>query len=156
MEWFGENAGGLNRVYAQLVRELARDGVELHGLVAGSPGVARASDGLVHAFAPSNAPLLTRMRALRTAVAAWLRERPDAVIVSHFALNAFPVLSHVAELPLRPPTRLAPQLRVLRGREAHGTMPQNVPKPICWGCPQMPVQRDGADRHAERRASRSP
>ena len=100
MEWFGENAGGLNRVYAQLVRELARDGVELHGLVAGSPGVARASDGLVHAFAPSNAPLLTRMRALRTAVAAWLRERPDAVIVSHFALNAFPVLSHVAEHPL--------------------------------------------------------
>ena len=100
MEWFGENAGGLNRVYAQLVRELSRDGVELHGLVAGSPHVARASDGLVHAFAPSDAPLIARMRALRTASAEWLRERPDAVIVSHFALNAFPLLPRVGGHPL--------------------------------------------------------
>jgi glycosyltransferase involved in cell wall biosynthesis len=100
MGWFGEKAGGLNRVYAQLVAELSRDGVELHGLVAGSPDVARASNGLVHAFAPADAPLLARMRALRAAASAWLRARPDAVIVSHFALNAFPVLSHVAEHPL--------------------------------------------------------
>lgn len=102
MEWFGERAGGLNRVYGQLVRELARPGswVEVHGLVAGSPDVARDSDGLVHAFAPSGAPLLARMRALRAAASAWLRERPDAVIVSHFALNAFPVLSHVGRHPL--------------------------------------------------------
>ncbi len=99
MEWFGENAGGLNRVYAQLVRELSRDGVELHGLVTGSVDVARASNGLVHAFAPSDAPLLARMRALRAAAAAWLRERPDAVIASHFALNAFPVLPRVADHP---------------------------------------------------------
>jgi glycogen(starch) synthase len=102
MEWFGERAGGLNRVYGQLVRELARPGswVEVHGLVAGSADVARDSDGLVHAFAPSDAPLLARMRALRAAASAWLRERPDAVIVSHFALNAFPVLSHVGRHPL--------------------------------------------------------
>lgn len=102
MEWFGERAGGLNRVYGQLVRELARPGswVEVHGLVAGSPEVARDSEGLVHAFAPSDAPLLARMRALHAAASAWLRERPDAVIVSHFALNAFPVLSHVGRHPL--------------------------------------------------------
>lgn len=100
MDWFGEKAGGLNRVYAQLVAELARSGVELHGLVAGSPDVARASNGLVHAFAPSGAPLLTRLRALRAAASAWLREHPDAVIVSHFALTAFPVLPHVAAHPL--------------------------------------------------------
>jgi glycogen(starch) synthase len=102
MEWFGERAGGLNRVYGQLVRELARPGswVEVHGLVAGSADVARDSDGLVHAFAPSDAPLLARMRALRAAASAWLRERPDAVIVSHFALNAFPVLLHVGRHPL--------------------------------------------------------
>ncbi|MFL5617693.1 MAG: glycosyltransferase family 4 protein [Gemmatimonadaceae bacterium] len=100
MGWFGEKAGGLNRVYAQLIDELARGGVGLHGLVAGSPDVARASSGLVHAFAPADAPLLARMRALRAAASAWLRERPDAVIASHFALNAFPVLSQVAEHPL--------------------------------------------------------
>jgi glycosyltransferase involved in cell wall biosynthesis len=100
MEWFGEKAGGLNRVYAQLVRELAHAGVDLHGLVAGSPDVARASNGLVHAFAPSSAPLLTRMGTLRATASAWLRERPDAVVVSHFALHAFPVLPQLGEHPL--------------------------------------------------------
>jgi glycosyltransferase involved in cell wall biosynthesis len=100
MGWFGETAGGLNRVYRQLVHELARSGVEVHGLVAGSPGVARDSGGHVHAFAPASAPLLARMGALRAAAASWLRERPDAVIVSHFALNALPVLPQVARHPL--------------------------------------------------------
>ena len=100
MGWFGERAGGLNRVYRQLVHELARSGVELHGLVAGSPDVARDSGGHVHAFAPANAPLLARIGALRAAASAWLLERPDAVIVSHFALNALPVLPHVGRHPL--------------------------------------------------------
>ena len=100
MEWFGEKAGGLNRVYAQLVAELARSGVELRGLVAGSGDVTRASHGLVHGVAPSTAPLLTRMRALRAASSAWLREHPDAVVVSHFALNALPVLPRLGAHPL--------------------------------------------------------
>jgi glycogen(starch) synthase len=100
MDWFGEKAGGLNRVYANLVEELSRDGVDLHGLVAGTPDVARASNGLVHVFAPSDAPLRARMRALRAAALGWLREHPDAVIASHFALNAFPVLTEVARNPL--------------------------------------------------------
>ena len=100
MEWFGEKAGGLNRVYGHLINELARSGVELHGLVAGSADVARASGGLVHAFAPSSAPMLARMGALRAASAEWLRERPDAVVVSHFALHAFPVLPQLGRHPL--------------------------------------------------------
>ena len=65
MEWFGERAGGLNRVYLHLVSELARSGVELHGLVAGSDDVARASEGLVRAFAPPSAPLLTTISITR-------------------------------------------------------------------------------------------
>ena len=100
MHWFDEKAGGLNRVYAHLVDELARTGVELHGLVAGSDDVARASGGLVHSFAPASAPLLSRLRALRAASVAWLRDRPDAVVVSHFAMHAFPVLSQLGAHPL--------------------------------------------------------
>lgn len=100
MEWFSEQAGGLNRVYGHLVNELARSGVELHGLVAGSVDVAHASGGLVHAYAPSSAPMLTRMGALRRASAEWLRDRPDAVVVSHFALHAFPVLPQLGRHPL--------------------------------------------------------
>jgi len=99
MGWFGEQAGGLNRVYAHLVDELARSGVELHGLVAGSDDVARVSRGLVRAVAPASASLVTRMRALRAASADWLRERPDAVVVSHFALHAFPLLSQLGDRP---------------------------------------------------------
>jgi glycosyltransferase involved in cell wall biosynthesis len=100
MGWFGEKAGGLNRVYAHLLDELSRGGVELHGLVAGSPDVARASRGLAQAFAPADAPLLARMRALRAAASPWLRKRPDALIVSHFALNASPLLSQARRHPL--------------------------------------------------------
>ena len=99
MQWFGEDAGGLNRVYAHLVRELAQSGVELHGLVAGTDDVARASGGLVHAFASASAPLLSRLRALRTASRTWLHERPEAVVVSHFAMHAFPVLSQLDAHP---------------------------------------------------------
>ena len=100
MGWFGEAAGGLNRVYRELVRELSRSGVELHGLVAGSADVARDSDGRVHAFAPSGAPVLARMAMLRAAASEWLRDRPGAVIASHFALNALPVLPHARRHPL--------------------------------------------------------
>lgn len=99
MQWFGEDAGGLNRIYAHLIDELARSGVQLHGLVAGSAHVARASGGLIHAFAPASAPLLARLRALRSASRAWLREHPDAVVVSHFAMHAFPVLSQLCTHP---------------------------------------------------------
>ena len=99
MQWFGEDAGGLNRVYAHLVDELARTGVEVHGLVAGTSDVARASHGRVHAFAPASAPLLSRLRALRAASGAWLRAHPDAVVVSHFAMHAFPVLPRLGAHP---------------------------------------------------------
>jgi len=97
MGWFDEQAGGLNRVYAHLLDELARSGVELHGLVAGSNEVARASGGLVHAFAPTSASLVARMRALRAASAHWLHERPDALVVSHFAMHAFPLLARLGD-----------------------------------------------------------
>jgi glycosyltransferase involved in cell wall biosynthesis len=82
-----------------LIDELARSGVDIHGLVAGTGDVARASGGRVHAFAPASAPLLSRLRALRSASRAWLREHPDAVVVSHFAMHAFPVLSQLGTHP---------------------------------------------------------
>jgi glycosyltransferase involved in cell wall biosynthesis len=99
MEWFGEKAGGLNRVYAHLIHELAHSGVQVHGLVAGSADVTRASHGLVHAFASPSAPILSRLRALRAAADAWLREHPDAIVVSHFAMHAFPVLPRLGAHP---------------------------------------------------------
>jgi hypothetical protein len=92
MGWFGEQPGGLNRVYANLVDQLVRSGVDLQGLVVGTPEVARHSRGMVLGVARPSAPLLYRMHALRRAASEWLRTRPDAIVVSHFAQNGFPLL----------------------------------------------------------------
>lgn len=100
MGWFGEEPGGLNRVYANLLEELERSGVELRGLVVGSDDVARASAGRVHACARRSASLLARLLALRAASHDWLHTRPDAVVASHFALNAFALLPQLRRNPL--------------------------------------------------------
>ena len=100
MEWFTEFPGGLNRVYAHLLFELARQDVESLGLVAGSPDVKRLSGGLAAAFAPFDAPLMQRMRAIRAASTDWLAAHAgDGVIVSHFALNALPLLDRLGSRP---------------------------------------------------------
>ena len=99
MEWLSEHPGGLNRVYAHLLREFASQDMELLGLVAGSPNVTRVSNGLANAFAPLDASLAARMRALRGAAVPWLRVHPDALIVSHFALHALPLLDQVRRHP---------------------------------------------------------
>ena len=100
MEWYTERPGGLNGVYAHLLTELSALDVESVGLVAGTPAVAEASGGLAHAFADVDAPLLTRLRGVRAAAAPWLRSHGnDAVVVSHFALHALPLLDHLRRRP---------------------------------------------------------
>jgi glycogen(starch) synthase len=100
MSWFQEDPGGLNRVYASVIEELVHAGVEVHGLVVGSSDVARLSGGTVAAFAPQSAALVTRMNALRVESLRWLRPRPGAVVVSHFAQNVFPLLGQLGDHPL--------------------------------------------------------
>ena len=100
MEWFEENPGGLSRVYGRLLSELALQGVRSFGLVAGSGDVTRMSSGLAHSFAPADSPLLTRLRAVRSAAAPWLdRHGSESVVVAHFALYALPLLDRVRSRP---------------------------------------------------------
>ncbi|HEV7993872.1 MAG TPA: glycosyltransferase family 4 protein [Gemmatimonadaceae bacterium] len=99
MGWFSEDPGGLNRVYANLVAELLHAGVEVQGFVVGTADVMHASGGSVSAFAPAGSSLVFRMHALRRAALDWLRTRPDAVVVSHFAQNVFPMLDQLGEHP---------------------------------------------------------
>ena len=100
MEWFEENPGGLTRVYGRLLSELALQDVRSFGLVAGSDDVTRMSNGLAHSFAPAHAPLLTRLRAVRSAAAPWLdRHGCESVVVSHFALYALSLLDRVRHRP---------------------------------------------------------
>ncbi|CAN5312047.1 glycosyltransferase family 4 protein [soil metagenome] len=100
MEWFEENPGGLNRVYAHLLAELAVQGVSSYGLVAGSADVERLSGGLARSFARPDAPLLVRCRGVRAAAMPWLQSHgPESVVVSHFALYAFPLLDQLRNRP---------------------------------------------------------
>jgi glycosyltransferase involved in cell wall biosynthesis len=100
MEWFDEKQGGLNRVYAHLLAELSSMGVESAGLVAGSAEVVRLSGGLARAFAPAKASAWRRSRALRAAAIPWLAANTrDAVIVSHFAPYALPLLDFARKRP---------------------------------------------------------
>src|ERR671913_323149 len=92
MGWFPEQAGGLTRFYSDLLRHLPPTGVEVRGLVAGSPEVMRESVGRVRAFAPISAPLLSRCWAARPAVAHEIAKGQVALVASHFALYTRPVL----------------------------------------------------------------
>jgi glycosyltransferase involved in cell wall biosynthesis len=98
--WSPEEAGGIQRVSYELLRHLPRSGVEVDGLVAGSSQVARDSAGRVRAFAPADAPLLVRWRALRRELRQMLSERQPDAVISHFALYTFPVLDLVRSHPL--------------------------------------------------------
>jgi glycosyltransferase involved in cell wall biosynthesis len=98
--WFAEQPGGLQRYYQELVRHLPAAGVMVRGLVCGSTAVERESQGIVSAAIPSNALLIRRLAAFRRAIKREMAEfRPD-VVVSHFALYAWPVLHCLEGRPL--------------------------------------------------------
>src|ERR1700740_1749047 len=91
-DWFGERQGGLNRVYSELLRYLPGAGVEVRGLVAGSPDVATSTGGIVTGFAPAKAPLPKRLMAARKAGVEALRNGRFDLIASHFALYTLPIV----------------------------------------------------------------
>ncbi|KXU86024.1 glycosyl transferase family 1 [Caballeronia megalochromosomata] len=92
MHWFPERAGGLDRMYYTLVGALPAAGVEVRGVVAGSPRVAADTDGAIRGFGPAAQSLPRRLMNARSALRETMRdERPD-VVSSHFALYTFPGL----------------------------------------------------------------
>ena len=90
MGWFPERPGGLNRVFYQLTRHLAREGIEVDGLVQEMAAPASGRGWAVRGMAPSGTPFLPRLRAQRTALAAALRARPHDLVASHFAPSIWP------------------------------------------------------------------
>ncbi|MFM0156088.1 glycosyltransferase family 4 protein [Paraburkholderia sediminicola] len=99
MHWFNERPGGLDRMFKALIDTLPAQGVNVRGMVAGTPGVFDASGGSVLAFAGVETPLGTRLwgsrrqsRALRAA------KMPD-VVATHFALYAAPTAGLFRSVP---------------------------------------------------------
>ncbi len=100
MNWFSEQAGGLDRFYYDLLRHLPQTGVEVRGLVAGTPRVSYESGGQVRAFAPAMAPLPIRWWRGRRAVSRVLARNQISLVASHFSLYTLPVLDLIRFLPL--------------------------------------------------------
>lgn len=115
MEWQLELAGGLNRLFREIVLRLPGEGVAVRGLVAGGPQVEAQSGGTVHAFAPATASFWRRLHSARRAVRAMLRSLPSStdasrlssplssprvVLVSHFAPYGLALLGAARRYPL--------------------------------------------------------
>jgi glycosyltransferase involved in cell wall biosynthesis len=81
-----------------LCNYLPRAGVEVHGIVAGSPVLAGTSSS-IRGFASPSSSLPTRFLAVREAVKAARDTHSFDVAASHFALYTFPVLDLLRSLP---------------------------------------------------------
>lgn len=94
--WYPQEAGGLERMYYHLHRELPAHGVETTGIVVGRPIPDLPT---VHTPATVTAPLGSRLRGMRQAVNDHLSDVTTDAVASHFALYAFPVLDLLQQRP---------------------------------------------------------
>jgi glycogen synthase len=97
MGWFGEEPGGLNRMYAGLLSGLAGSGAAVRGLLAGSPSAD--SPGNIRFFARRGDSVWRRLGACRAAVSKALRTEGADVVAAHFAPYALPLLDLLGERP---------------------------------------------------------
>jgi glycosyltransferase involved in cell wall biosynthesis len=92
MGWFGEEPGGLNRMYAGLLRGLGDCRASVRGLVAGTPQAGTAAPATLSFFERREASTLKRLASCRRSVRAVLRSEPVDVLAAHFSLYALPLL----------------------------------------------------------------
>jgi glycosyltransferase involved in cell wall biosynthesis len=99
MHWFNERPGGLDRMFKALIDTLPAQGVNVRGMVAGTPGVFDASGGSVLAFAGAQAPLGTRLWGSRRQSQALRAAKMPDVVATHFALYAAPTTGLFRSVP---------------------------------------------------------
>jgi len=106
LSWQGEEAGGLNRLFAALAERLPGAGVSVTGLVAAdrAPGIIARDAGAVtariDAFAAPSASSTARMLAARRAVRRAIAAQPPDILVSHFAPYGAALLPYAERIPL--------------------------------------------------------
>lgn len=99
MHWFNERPGGLDRMFKALIDTLPEQGVNVRGMVAGSPGVFDESGGSVLAFAGAQSPLGTRLWGSRRQSRALREAKMPDVVATHFALYAAPTAGLFNRVP---------------------------------------------------------
>jgi glycosyltransferase involved in cell wall biosynthesis len=92
ISWATHGAGGSGRVFADLVRHLPENGIEVTGVVSAPSDVSVLTDGQIDAFAPEGASMLARLRGARQHVKSLLSDKTPDLIASHFALYTVPIL----------------------------------------------------------------
>jgi glycogen(starch) synthase len=90
MGWFAEEPGGLNRMYAGLLRSLEEQGIAVKGLVAGS-AAAGVPPSLAF-FERREKPAMRRLSSARRSFCMALRGGSVEIVAAHFALYALPLL----------------------------------------------------------------
>ncbi len=99
MGWFREEPGGLNRMYAGLIRALAARHVRIRGVVAGDPALAGPVPEGLSFFARRSASWPLRLAACRRAVNKALKHGSIDLVAAHFAPYALPSLDLVRDRP---------------------------------------------------------
>lgn len=100
MGWFPEQAGGLNRVYHELVKSLPAVGVDVIGIVTGSGLSDAETAGRIRSVVPSDVGLRQRWAAIRASVAAAIEVESPDLVAAHFAVYTWPALGAIGRTPL--------------------------------------------------------
>lgn len=98
--WFPEQGGGLDRFYYDLIRRLPENGFDVRGLVVGSEQVDIQTEGAIKSATDTSTPLLKKLISIYYFSRATFRSFAPDLLVSHFALHAFPILSLIGRRPL--------------------------------------------------------
>jgi glycosyltransferase involved in cell wall biosynthesis len=88
--WLPEQTGGIERIFHGCAVHLPQVGVEVRGLVIGSPQVEKNTQGQIVSFAPSSASLPQRWQGLCSTSRRFLAQEHYDLIASHFPLYALP------------------------------------------------------------------
>lgn len=97
MGWFPQQAGGLNRMYYNLLHHLPDAGVRVHGMVTGQRPPRNGF--ALEAFAATEAPLLHRWRGARATARRVIRTAQPDLVASHFALYTLPWIDQMGDRP---------------------------------------------------------
>lgn len=92
ISWATHGAGGSGRVFADLVKHLPENGIEVNGIVSAPSDVGVRTSGQIDAFAPEDAGMLGRLRGARRHLKRLLSDKSPDLIASHFALYTVPIL----------------------------------------------------------------
>jgi glycosyltransferase involved in cell wall biosynthesis len=92
LDWFPERAGGLQRYFYDLMLAAPSEGVDVAGVVTGSPRIAIDTNGAVVALGAMSAPLPSRLFGARRAIGRALKGNDIDLVASHFSLYTFPAL----------------------------------------------------------------